>query len=88
MHEQWITGQRDLILNRHGSGVSSTERQLDLTDTALVLSDVTTILGAGHSIDLLVHRTLAVLEGRKVSARLEQPNGCRDIEDFLSPWLR
>ena len=32
--------------------------------------------------------TLAVLEGRKVSARLEQPNGCRDIEDFLSPWLR
>jgi thioredoxin-like negative regulator of GroEL len=32
--------------------------------------------------------TLAVLEGRRVKGRLEQPRGCREIETFLSPWLR
>jgi thioredoxin-like negative regulator of GroEL len=32
--------------------------------------------------------SLAVVEGRKVRARLEQPSGCREIEGFLSPWLR
>ena len=31
---------------------------------------------------------LAVLEGRRVSGRLEQPRGCRDIERFLAPWLK
>jgi thioredoxin-like negative regulator of GroEL len=32
--------------------------------------------------------SFAVLEGRKVRATLEQPGGCREIEAFLSPWLR
>jgi thioredoxin-like negative regulator of GroEL len=32
--------------------------------------------------------TLAVLEGRKVRARLAEPRGCREIESFLGPWLR
>jgi thioredoxin-like negative regulator of GroEL len=31
--------------------------------------------------------TLVVVEGKSVTARLEQPRGCRDIEGFLSPWL-
>jgi thioredoxin-like negative regulator of GroEL len=31
--------------------------------------------------------TLLVVEGKVVSARLEQPRGCRDIEGFLAPWL-
>ena len=31
--------------------------------------------------------TLLVVEGRSVSARLERPRGCRDIEGFLAPWL-
>ena len=31
--------------------------------------------------------TLVVVEGRTVSARLEEPRGCRDIELFLAPWL-
>lgn len=31
--------------------------------------------------------TLVVVEGKRVSARLEQPRGCRDIEGFLAPWL-
>jgi thioredoxin-like negative regulator of GroEL len=32
--------------------------------------------------------TFAVLEGRKLRAKLEQPGGCREIEAFLAPWLR
>jgi thioredoxin-like negative regulator of GroEL len=31
--------------------------------------------------------TLAVIEGKKVVGRLEQPRACRDIEGFLAPWL-
>lgn len=31
--------------------------------------------------------TLAVVEGKQMRARLERPRGCRDIEDFLAPWL-
>jgi thioredoxin-like negative regulator of GroEL len=32
--------------------------------------------------------TLVVVEGKIVQARLESPRGCREIERFLSPWLR
>jgi thioredoxin-like negative regulator of GroEL len=32
--------------------------------------------------------TLVVVEGRHVEARLSRPRGCRQIEAFLSPWLR
>jgi thioredoxin-like negative regulator of GroEL len=31
--------------------------------------------------------TLLVVEEKKVRRRLEQPRGCRDIENFLAPWL-
>ncbi len=32
--------------------------------------------------------TLVVVEDKTVQARLELPRGCREIERFLSPWLR
>jgi thioredoxin-like negative regulator of GroEL len=32
--------------------------------------------------------TLVVVIGKQVRGRLTVPNGCRDIEDFLAPWLR
>jgi len=32
--------------------------------------------------------TLVVVDGKRVSGRLESPRGCRDIENFLAPWLR
>jgi thioredoxin-like negative regulator of GroEL len=32
--------------------------------------------------------TLVVVEDKVVSARLERPNGCKDIEQFLAPWLQ
>ena len=32
--------------------------------------------------------TLLVLERRLIAARLESPRGSREIQRFLSPWLR
>jgi len=32
--------------------------------------------------------TLVVVEGRKVRKRIVDPNGCREIEGELAPWLR
>jgi len=32
--------------------------------------------------------TLVVVEERAERARLEQPRGCRAIEELLGPWLR
>jgi thioredoxin-like negative regulator of GroEL len=31
--------------------------------------------------------TLVVVQNKKVTARLERPRGCREIEGFLAPWL-
>jgi thioredoxin-like negative regulator of GroEL len=32
--------------------------------------------------------TLAVIEDRRIAARLEGPRGCGEIETFLAPWLQ
>jgi thioredoxin-like negative regulator of GroEL len=32
--------------------------------------------------------TIVVVDGKRVSGRLESPRGCRDIERLLAPWLR
>jgi hypothetical protein len=32
--------------------------------------------------------TLAVIQDKKVVGRLEQPRACREIEGFLSPWMK
>ena len=32
--------------------------------------------------------TLMVVDDNRVSARLEVPRGCEEIEHFLAPWLR
>jgi thioredoxin family protein len=32
--------------------------------------------------------TLVVVEDKVVRARLERPRGCREIENFLAPWLK
>src|SRR5690242_19131888 len=31
--------------------------------------------------------TLVVVEDKRVQARLERPRGCKEIEEFLAPWL-
>jgi len=32
--------------------------------------------------------TVLVVEGRVVKGRIRTPTGCRDLEEFLHPWLR
>ena len=32
--------------------------------------------------------TLVVVEDKLVKARLERPRSCREIEQFLTPWLK
>lgn len=32
--------------------------------------------------------TLVVVEDKRVRAQLPNPRGCREIETFLTPWLR
>jgi thioredoxin-like negative regulator of GroEL len=32
--------------------------------------------------------TICILEGEAVTGRLVAPRGCREIEEFLAPWLR
>lgn len=31
---------------------------------------------------------LVVVEQKQVKGRLEEPKGCREIEEFLAPWLQ
>jgi thioredoxin-like negative regulator of GroEL len=31
---------------------------------------------------------ICVLEGKTVTGRLVAPRGCREIEEFLAPWLK
>lgn len=43
---------------------------IDLDDAALVLADVSSLLSAGHSIDLLAQRGLSVLEATRLRSRI------------------
>ena len=70
LHENWIIRQRT-ALSRGTLPDRPSRRAIDLTGAALLLSDVTTILGAGPSIDLLAHRTVAVLESAFGPGRVE-----------------
>ncbi|HUF48312.1 MAG TPA: sigma-54 dependent transcriptional regulator [Vicinamibacterales bacterium] len=69
-HEWWIERARDTA----SAALRTTppaRPPRDITDTALLLSDVATILGAGHSIDLLAHRVAAILENTPMAPRVD-----------------
>ena len=69
-HETWIARER-ADLAPSDVGVDAAPRRLDVTDTALLLGDVATVLGAGHSIDLLAHRLSAMLQATSMGSRVE-----------------
>jgi len=46
-------------------------RLVDTHDTALLLSDVSSILTAGHSVDLLAQRLISILESTPLRSRLQ-----------------
>jgi transcriptional regulator with PAS, ATPase and Fis domain len=70
-HESWIERDRRDISRTLKSTVAIERPSRDLTDTALLLNDVATILGAGHSIDLMAHRIAAILQSTSLNARVE-----------------
>jgi hypothetical protein len=61
--------------------VSRAERPL--ADTALLVTDIATILGAGHSIGLIAHRTVALLQGTSLAPRVNvhDESGCEYVAD-------
>src|SRR4029079_8304435 len=51
LHEDWIDRKRGAVRRETRETVHIPRGQLDVPDTAMLLSDVATMLGAGHSID-------------------------------------
>jgi DNA-binding NtrC family response regulator len=72
-HEWWIGAQKDDVQSRIVA-VTPARPQADVARTSLLLSDVATILGAGHSIDLHAHRVTAILQSTPMAARMEIEN--------------
>jgi transcriptional regulator with PAS, ATPase and Fis domain/tetratricopeptide (TPR) repeat protein len=72
-HEAWITRIWVECGNgaRAGQGHESSVRVVDPVSTALVLGDVSAVLGAGNSVDLLGHRLKAILEQTTLVHRLQ-----------------
>jgi DNA-binding NtrC family response regulator len=72
-HEWWIAAQQQDVQTRIVA-VHDAPPQADVARTSLLLSDVATILGAGHSIDLLAHRVTAILQTTPMAARMDVVN--------------
>jgi len=88
LHEDWIERQRRTVLRETRETVHVPRGQLDVTDTAMLLSDVATMLGAGHSIDLLAHRMAAILQGTTIGTRVdvESESGCDYQPEPSASW--
>ena len=61
-------------------------RNHETFDLVRVAVDLRPELAERFRIDVVP--TLVVVEGRKVRKRIVDPNGCREIEEQLAPWLR
>jgi DNA-binding NtrC family response regulator len=70
-HERWITRIVDGLHLRKSVLVPRNRRDLDSASQGLLLADVATILGAGHSVDLMAHRTVSLLRGTPLGSRVD-----------------
>jgi DNA-binding NtrC family response regulator len=68
--ETWIDRCRETTIADRRSGTAIAKPGIDPRGTALVLADVSAILGAGHSVDLLAHRLTAILGQTSLAERL------------------
>jgi DNA-binding NtrC family response regulator len=69
-HETWIEQER-AALPLPAALLDAPPHRLDVIDTSLLLGDVATILGAGHSIDLLANRLAALLQATPMASRVD-----------------
>ncbi|ODS58089.1 MAG: hypothetical protein ABS36_04175 [Acidobacteria bacterium SCN 69-37] len=76
-HEKWIGELRAGATPRDRVAVTR-RMELDTTEAAFVLNDVATILGAGHSLDLMAHRIVSLLESTGLRSRvtIERESDC------------
>ena len=68
-HEDWITEQRDEAT--YGRQAVSHAVPLAVTPVSMMLHDVATALGAGHSIDILSQRIVGILQSTTMAPRIE-----------------
>ncbi len=75
-HERWIERTRAALAGPSPRAIAPAG--LDTTEAALLLTDVATILGAGHSVDLMAMRTLSLLENTPLRPRIQvdSASGC------------
>jgi DNA-binding NtrC family response regulator len=87
-HEAWIDRDRTDVARATRGSVPVARRELDVTETALLMSDVGTILGAGHSIDLLAHRMASILKSTTMGSRVEveDESGCEYLAEPTTTW--
>jgi DNA-binding NtrC family response regulator len=69
-HESWIERRRQTATTDRHTSVALARPLIDPHGTALVLADVSAILGAGQSVDLLAHRLTAILGQTSLAERL------------------
>jgi DNA-binding NtrC family response regulator len=70
-YEAWIDASRADVERTLRTSIAGPRRTLETTETALLVSDVATILGAGHSIELLAHRTVSILKNTTAGPRVK-----------------
>jgi DNA-binding NtrC family response regulator len=68
-HQAWIDYLR-ATLPKVTAPAPAPRASDDLTDRTLLLSDVSTLLGAGHSLDLLAQRAVDLLRGTSLDGRV------------------
>jgi len=70
-HEWAITQERDSLMS-HSTTVDrrSSHTRNETEDTSLILTDVSALLNAGHSIDVMAHRMAAVIATTALHTRL------------------
>ncbi len=73
-HEWWIEHARRAVTPTECIALPASFGERDTADTAMLLHDVATILGAGHSIEILAHRLIGILKSTSMGARLDVQN--------------
>src|SRR5690606_36122913 len=86
-HEHWI----DRLSQRAAAGTRVTvpvRAPVSMTDAALMLTDVATVLGAGPSVDLMAHRVASLLDGTPLRTRVTVTSrgGCEYQPNPTATW--
>jgi DNA-binding NtrC family response regulator/tetratricopeptide (TPR) repeat protein len=87
-YQAWlVTRERDSLPNLSATAsvaMSEARPESDTDSTALLLSDIASIVTAGHSLDLLAQRIVSVLEATPLRSRIQVSHGTAN-SDSTSP---